>query len=257
MSRSLSPGPGASHVDNTETSVPEPRVLVAVCTYNEAANIEPMLHRLRQAMPLADLLVVDDESPDGTAGRVEAVARHDRRVRLIVRRGERGLGGAIRRAIEHAIEQDYTYFLNLDGDLSHAPEQLPSLLQVATSSGRPDVVIGSRYVPGGAIEGWPIRRRIMSRLVNRFATLCLRLPVQDCSGSMRCYRVETLTKLDRQQLRSNGYALLEELLVRLHRQNASLTEVPITFTDRTEGQSKLTLGEALRSVWQILRLSWS
>ena len=131
------------------------------------------------------------------------------------------------------------------------------MLRMAESKAGYDVVIGSRYVTGGAIEGWPLQRRIMSRLLNRFATLCLRLPVKDCSGSMRCYRVATLKKLDRDRLRSTGYALLEELLVHLHRQSASMMEVPITFTDRTAGESKLTFAEAARSVWQILRLSWS
>lgn len=231
------------------------RTLVAVCTYNEAANIGEVLRRIRRALPGADLLVVDDASPDGTSQIVREFAAADAGVTLIERRGERGLGGAIRRAVEHAIAGNYEAFLNLDADLSHPPEQLPELLRRAQEG--TDVVVGSRYVPGGKIEGWSVRRRIMSRMVNRFATACLRLPVKDCSGSMRCYRVEALRRLDRAALRNTGYALLEELLVRLHQQGASMAEVPITFTDRAEGSSKLTLREAFRSVWQIIRLSWS
>ncbi len=225
-----------------------------------------MLRRLRESVPDADVLVVDDESPDGTARLVDAVAGDDPHVRLVVRRGERGLGGAIRRAIEEAVEGDYTFFVNLDGDTSHAPEEVPRLMEAASRGepsgdgsppAKPDVVIGSRYVAGGQIVGWPLRRRMMSRILNRFATGCLRLPVRDCSGSMRCYRVDALRRVDRTTLRSNGYALLEELLVRLHRQGAAMVEVPITFTDRAAGESKLTFREAMRSVWQIVRLSWS
>lgn len=239
------------------TDRPDPfgRILVAVCTYNEAANIGEVLRRIRRSLPGADLLVVDDASPDGTSRVVREFAADDPGVTLIERQGERGLGGAIRRAIEHAIAGSYEAFLNLDADLSHPPERLPELLRRAEEG--TDVVVGSRYVPGGKIEGWSLRRRIMSRMVNRFATACLRLPVTDCSGSMRCYRVEALRRLDRGRLRNNGYALLEELLVRLHQQGASMAEVPITFTDRAEGSSKLTLREAFRSVWQIVRLSWS
>lgn len=235
----------------------QPRVLVGICTFNEAANIGGMLSAVRKALPAADILVVDDDSPDGTAELAQTIADADGRMQVIVRKDERGLGGAIRRAIEVAIEGDYAYFLNLDGDLSHSPSQLPELLCKAQSEGRYDVVIGSRYVPGGAIEGWPMRRRVMSRMLNGFATLCLGLPVHDCSGSMRCYRVQTLKQIDRDSLRSNGYALLEEILVRLHRHRASMAEVPIIFTDRTRGDSKLTASEAMRSLAQIVRLSWS
>ena len=118
-----------------------------------------------------------------------------------------------------------------------------------------DVVIGSRYALGGSIEGWPMHRRIMSRMVNRFATLCLRLPVKDCSGSMRCYRVEALKEASAADLSSNGYSVLEEILVAMHARGATMSEVPITFTDRTQGVSKLTMKEAFRSVCHMFRLA--
>ncbi|NND97371.1 MAG: polyprenol monophosphomannose synthase [Pirellulaceae bacterium] len=232
-----------------------PRILVGVCTYNEVVNVDPMVDRLRRALPEADILVVDDNSPDGTADAVRSIAASDDQVQLIVRTDERGLGGAIVRAMTAAVDGDYDLFVNLDGDLSHDPAQIPSLIQAAISDPTIDVVVGSRYIPGGQIVGWPLRRRIMSRFVNRFATSCLRLPINDCSGSMRCYRVATLRQLDLQTLQCTGYALLEELLVRVHRDGGKLAEVPITFTERQDGHSKLTLGEAIRSMSFMVRLA--
>ncbi len=168
------------------------RVLVAVCTLNEADNIIELVTGIRRSIPSADVLVVDDNSPDGTAGLVAEMGQRDPLVKVVVRKGEKGLGGAIRHAMAYAIEHDYDFFLNLDGDLSHNPAQLASLLDRAIGSSDIDVVIGSRYVNGGSIEGWPLHRKVMSRMVNGFATKCLRLPVRDCSGSMRCYRVAAL-----------------------------------------------------------------
>lgn len=214
-----------------------------------------MLTGLRQAIPMADILVVDDQSNDGTGELVLGFANEDPAIRLVVREHERGLGSAIRKAMQVAVDEGYDYFMNLDGDLSHDPAQLPSLLEMAQSDPKIDVVIGSRYVTGGAIVGWPVHRKLMSRLVNRFATVCLGLPVKDCSGSMRCYRVGALVELNLETIKSQGYAVLEELLVKLHRQGAKMAEVPITFTDRQRGKSKLTLTEALRSTAQIISMA--
>ncbi|TWU33802.1 polyprenol monophosphomannose synthase [Novipirellula artificiosorum] len=251
------PSPAADIASHSRKSGETCRVLVGVCTYNEASNILPLVDRIRAALPDADLLIVDDNSPDGTAALIEDSFADDDAIRMIVRNNERGLGGAILRAMEEAIEGEYEFFLNLDGDLSHDPAQLPSLLEKAATSPQIDVVIGSRYVSGGQLLGWPWHRRLMSRLVNQFATLCLRLPVRDCSGSMRCYRVSTLKTADLAGLRSQGYSLLEELLVQLNRQGAKMAEVPITFTDRERGSSKLTLQEAVRSIVQMLRLGFT
>ncbi|QDT11339.1 polyprenol monophosphomannose synthase [Stieleria marina] len=233
------------------------RALIGVCTYNEAANIQRMVQRLRSALPTADVLVIDDDSPDGTADLVHEISENDARVNVHVRKNQRGLGGAIVAAAQVAIDSDYDFFINLDGDLSHDPAQLPALLSLAMASPEVDVVVGSRYVAGGEIVGWPFRRRVMSWIVNRFATLFLRLPLRDCSGSMRCYRVSALRALDLSTLRCQGYALLEELLVRLHRSGSQFAEVPITFTERQDGLSKLTLREAVRSMWFMVRLAFA
>lgn len=242
-------GSGRSDVSSSPA-----RILVGVCTLNEADNIGPLLLALRKAMPTADLVVIDDNSSDETGRRVRSVAANDPAIELVVRQ-ERGLGGAIRHAMQLAVEGGYDWFINLDGDFSHDPNQVPKLYRRALDAPPVDVVIGSRYIDGGSIVGWPIHRTLMSRTVNRFATMCLRLPVSDCSGSMRCYRVSSLRRIDVGTLRSNGYAVLEEILVRLDRNQAAMAEVPITFTDRTRGQSKLTLVEAMRSTCQMLAMA--
>lgn len=231
------------------------RVLIGVCTYQEAGNVVEMLRSIRDTMPEADVLVVDDNSPDGTAELVGRFAENDPSVSLMLRTDQRGLGTAIVAAIHHAIQNQYEFFLNLDGDFSHDPRRLPALLAAARQDESIDVVVGSRYVEGGAIVGWPCHRRLMSRVLNQFATRLLGLPVRDCSGSMRCYRVSALEKADIDSLRCQGYALLEELLVRLHRIGCKMAEIPITFTDRQRGESKLTFREALRSVGFMMKLA--
>jgi dolichol-phosphate mannosyltransferase len=250
------PLPTRQESANQPVAVNSRRALIGVCTLNEAENIRPMLLGLRSAIPNADVLVIDDDSSDGTAQWVMNLADADPAVKLIVRRDERGLGSAIRLAMMHAERNDYEFFLNLDADLSHDPAELPGLLERAKTAPQVDVVIGSRYVPGGAIDGWPLRRRMMSRIVNGFATLCLRLPVSDCSGSMRCYRVDALRGIGLETLRSDGYSILEEVLVRLHRSGSEMAEVPITFTDRVQGESKLTLREAIRSASRIFAMAF-
>jgi len=233
-----------------------PRVLVAVCTYNEISNLPDLVDRIFTALPQVELLVIDDNSPDGTGKWAIARAIDDPRLKVIIRENERGLGGAIKRAFQFAVNQQFDFLLNLDGDLSHQPEVLPNLLAVAQNDPAVDVVVGSRYCPGGSVVGWPLRRQVMSRLVNRFAVGVLRLPVSDCSGSLRCYRVSTLGTIDPRSLQSGGYAILEEVLMRLRAVGAKMVEVPIVFHDRISGHSKLTLGETWRSARQLIRMAF-
>lgn len=228
-------------------------LLVAVCTYNERDNLPELVTRIFAAVPTADLLVVDDNSPDQTGQWAIEASRGDPRIRVLSRT-ERGLGGAIRAALQYAVERGYEYLVNLDGDLSHAPEAIPDLVRLIASDPGLDVAVGSRYCPGGRIEGWPRRRRWMSRLVNRFAVKKLNLPISDCSGSLRCYRVATLARIRPDTLESDGYSILEEILVRIDRSGGKMAEIPIIFTDRTRGQSKLSMAEAYRSAKHLVRL---
>lgn len=233
----------------------DPRVLVAVCTYNEATNLPELVDRIFAALPKTDIVIVDDDSPDGTGRWAVERAVEDSRLKVIIRQNARGLGGATKRAFQFAVDQQYDFLLNLDGDLSHEPEALPVMLAVAQNDAAVDVVVGSRYCAGGAVQGWPMRRRVMSRIVNRFAVSVLRLPVSDCSGSLRCYRVKTLAAIDPASLSSNGYAILEEVLLRLRAADAKMVEVPIVFSDRTSGHSKLTMSEAFRSARQLVKMA--
>lgn len=230
------------------------RVLVALATYNERENLPKMLDTIFKTVPRADVLVVDDASLDGTGEMVEERMKAEPRLFCIHRAGKLGLGTAVLDAAKYAIEHQYDYFVNLDADLSHDPAAIPSLLEKMEPQN--DVVIGSRYVSGGKIIGWPLRRRFASKAVNFLARLLLSLKTRDNSGSFRCYRVSKLAILDFSLVRSNGYSFFEEILYLLKRTGANFEEVPITFTDRRHGSSKVNRKEAIRSLKTLLILGW-
>lgn len=235
---------------------PSRRLLVTTATYNEIENIAQLVDEIFRYVPEATLLVVDDNSPDGTGRWVAALAAEDPRVRLLARPGKLGLGSAIREAMKLAVAEGFTWLVNLDADLSHDPAVIPQL--VATAGDGPpdgaDVVIGSRYVAGGRIEGWPLRRHLMSRWINAYTRLMLGLDIRDCSSGYRCFRTEMLARLPLDQLRSSGYAFQEEVLWHLVRAGARVVEMPIVFRDREHGRSKITLREAVQAVRLITRL---
>ncbi len=233
-----------------------PRTLVTVATYNEIDNLPRLVDRILEVAPEADILVIDDNSPDGTGTWCRERAEWEPRLRCIHRPGKLGLGTASIAAMRYAVEQGYDFVVNLDADFSHPPEMIPALLAgMEPAAGPPvDVMIGSRYVAGGRIEGWPLRRKLMSRGVNFYARCLLGLPVKDCSGSFRCYRTSLLARLDFNAFRSRGYSVLEELLWRLKRLGARFRETPIVFTDRRHGASKINAREAAAALWILLVL---
>ena len=240
------------------TSPSAEKMLVVLCTFNERPNLPSMVERIHGALPGAQILVVDDNSPDGTGEWARETATSCDYLHVLIREDERGLGSALRAGMQWAMQRDFDWLLNLDADHSHDPDDLPRLLATATQGSDPlDCVVGTRYARGGHIEGWSWHRRWMSRSVNRFATSILRLPVSDCSGSLRCYRISRLRSMELESLRSNGYAIFEEILLRLKRAGASFGEAPITFHERQAGESKLTLPEAMRSAIQIVKLAIS
>jgi dolichol-phosphate mannosyltransferase len=221
-----------------------------------------MLTRLGAQLPNADVLVVDDNSPDGTAEIARSAEPLDsREVHVVVRPGKLGLGTATRDGLLWCLERGYDFVINLDADLSHDPADCSRLLAVcqgssSTDSRRPvDVAVGSRYIPGGAILGMSATRRLISRILNGYATRLLRLPIHDCSGSFRCYRGNALRQLDFEQLTCAGYGFLEELLVALHRRQSVLAEVPILFHARHGGVSKLSFRDAVGAIMVIHRLA--
>ncbi len=230
--------------------------LVAVATYNELDNLPTLVAEIFRHAPDVDLLVVDDNSPDGSGRWVDEQASRDGRIHCLHRPGKLGLGTATLDALKFAVAHGYTYVVNMDADLSHSPEYIPQLrAAVDAAADQPaDVAIGSRYVPGGRVEGWPLRRRLMSRAVNAYARVLLGLKVRDCSGSFRCYCVDVLARLDFDSIRSRGYSVYEELLWHLRRAGARFVDVPFSFFDRRPGQSKINLREAAATVGILFRL---
>lgn len=222
-----------------------PRVLIALCTYNERQNVEQLIPLLRAAVPEADLLFVDDNSPDGTGHYIREVGRTDQRVLLLHREKKEGLGVAVRAGFAFAVEQGYELLVNMDADFSHPPAVIPQLIEAAQEA---DVVIASRYVPGGGVVGWPWRRKVMSWGINTYVRWVLGLKTRDNSGSFRCYRVARLRQADMTQVRCRGYAVFEELLFRLKRAGATFLEVPYTFEERRFGTTKISMKEAFRAI---------
>jgi glycosyltransferase involved in cell wall biosynthesis len=226
--------------------------VVCLPTYNEAENIELVIDRLLAELPELHILVVDDGSPDGTGDAVARRAELDSRIGLIRRPGRLGLGTAYLAAFKQALERDYTHFLTMDCDLSHAPERVPALLAAAEQGY--DLVIGSRYVKGGAIEGWGMHRRVLSFGANSFARAWLRISSRDCTSGFRCYSRRAVELLARAPVRASGYSTLVELLVRCQRAGLSVGEVSITFVDRVHGKSKMSSKEMLDGVRSVVTL---
>lgn len=253
------------------------RILVVLATYNEKENL-PKLLELIQAETEAirkryacvfDILIVDDNSPDGTGTWCEENRVRFSNMTCIHRNGKKGLGSAIIAAMRHAVTHDYHRMVNLDADLSHSPRHLPALLgiheilstteisldfQKKPLPATADVVIGSRYIPGGGISGWKITRHIMSRGINFVARTLLGLSVRDISGSYRNYAVDKLQMLDFSKMESAGYSFFEEILWRLKRVGADMQEIPIHFVDRQAGSSKLNWRESLRALMLLGKL---
>lgn len=232
------------------------KTLVTVATYNEIENLPGLVDEIFQHAPQVDLLVIDDNSPDGTGRWCDERAATDARVHCLHRQGKLGLGTAIVAGMKYAIERGYRYLLNIDADFSHHPRYLPDLIGGMDPPQGPavDVMIGSRYIPGGGIEGWPLKRYLMSRSVNLYARWLLGLRPKDCSGGYRCYRVAKLAEIDLDSLVSHGYSFQEEILWRLKRAGCRFGETPITFVDRVRGNSKINSREAWNAVWVILAL---
>jgi dolichol-phosphate mannosyltransferase len=224
---------------------PAGRVLVSLATYNERDNLTPLIAEIQQRLPDADVLVIDDNSPDGTGRLADELAQADPRIRVLHRPGKLGLGTATLAAMRFAMAHDYELLVNMDADFSHHPRYLPALL--AGMPGR-DLMIGSRYIPGGGTLNWPLSRRLTSWGVNMLARLLLRLPAHDTSGAYRCYRIALLRRTNLEGLLSRGYSFQEEILYRFRLAGCRSGETPIIFEDRRAGSSKVNLHEAVRSL---------
>lgn len=238
-------------------SSPGVRVLVVVPTYNEAANVEGILRHVKEALPDAGILVVDDGSPDGTAELAEKVAAEVSDVHVLRRSSKAGLGSAYRAGFRWGLEAGYDACVEMDADFSHDPASLPAL--VAPLERGFDVVIGSRYVPGGSIPNWSWYRHLLSWGGNRYADLALGLGVADSTAGFRVYAADVLRKLDLDRIRADGYGFQIEMTYRSRQAGAVITEVPISFVDRVAGESKMSSAIVVEAFflvawWAALRL---
>ncbi len=232
-----------------------PRLLVSLATYDEATNLRPLVGTIRQFAPHASILVIDDNSPDGTGRIADELRAELPGIDVIHRSGKLGLGTAVLTGMKYAIDNDFDYFLNLDADFSHPPRFIPSLL---AGMDQVDVMIGSRYVPGGGVEGdFNLKRKFMSTGINVYARLFLGLRTRDNSGSYRCYRVSKLRQIDLDRVRSRGYSFMEEILYWCRSVGCKFGETPILFENRRSGYSKISPKEAVKALQIIAQLGVS
>jgi len=215
------------------------RALIVTPTYEESENIVEFLQRTRTAAPDADILVVDDNSPDGTAALADEVGARLGHIEVLRRPSKIGIGDAVRAGFTLGIDRGYDIVVQIDADLSHDPAALPALLGEIESGS--DAAIGSRYVPGGSIPHWPWYRRAVSKWGNRYATLMLGIPIRDATSGYRAFRADILKTSDYGSTRSKGYGFQIELCYRVWRHGGRIAQVPITFTDRVRGHSKMSL----------------
>jgi dolichol-phosphate mannosyltransferase len=224
------------------------RVLVVVPTYNERENIEAILARLRASVPDAHVLVVDDNSPDGTGKLAEEIAEQDDAVQVLHRTVKDGLGQAYIAGFRWALGAGYGVVVEMDADGSHAPEELPRLLAALDDA---DLVLGSRWVPGGSVVNWPWSRLVLSRGGNLYTRIMLRMPFRDATGGYRAYRTDVLRALDLDEVASQGYCFQVDLVRRIWQAGYRVAEVPITFAERERGQSKMSGSIVREALWRV------
>jgi glycosyltransferase involved in cell wall biosynthesis len=228
------------------------QALMIVPTYNEKENIARLIGRIRALPGDIHVLVVDDNSPDGTGALVDALAASDAGVSVLHRAGKLGLGTAYKAGFAFGLERTYRYLCTMDADFSHNPDSLPALLSKASDGY--DLVVGSRYVPGGAVEGWPTSRKVLSSGANLLAHTVLGVSIRDCTAGFRCYQRRVLEEIDLDAIFSSGYSFLMEMAFYVQRAGFVCGEVPITFVNRTEGASKISESEIYKAFYTLLRL---
>jgi dolichol-phosphate mannosyltransferase len=220
-----------------QVSADDPRVIVIIPTYNELENLPLILNRLFEAVPTAHSLVVDDSSPDGTGDVADKLAAEDPRIQVMHRTEKTGLGAAYVAGFRWALDAGYDVLVEMDADGSHAPEQLPRLLAALAHA---DLVLGSRWVPGGQVVNWPASRKILSRGGNVYTRLALGIELHDATGGYRAYRRQVLKTIDLSSIASQGYCFQVDLAWRAVQAGFRVTEVPITFAERERGESKMS-----------------
>jgi dolichol-phosphate mannosyltransferase len=225
--------------------------IIVVPTYNEAANIEALMSAVAHTLPDIHMLVADDNSPDGTADIVERMRDQYPHFRVYRRTGPRGLGKTYIDAFGKVIGEGYDRILQMDADLSHNPSYLPALLEASKTS---DVVIGSRYTPGGGVRDWPRKRVLLSKYANVYVRLITGVPTADATAGLRCWSRQALQAINIDTITSGGYSFQVEMIYRAHQRGLRISEVPIIFSDRVHGQSKMSkqvIMEAITMPWKL------
>lgn len=240
--------------------------LVIIPTYDERENVESIVGRVRAATPDVDVLVVDDNSPDGTGALADALAAADQRIHVMHRAGKEGLGAAYRDGMRWALDAGYDRIVEMDADGSHRPEELHRLLAALREPGAgetgaaasapttppgADVVLGSRWVPGGGVVNWPARRRLLSRGGSAYSRIALGIPAKDVTGGYRAFTAEALRSIHFADVESQGYCFQIDMLRRAYRAGLSVAEVPITFVEREHGASKMSGGIVREAMWRV------
>jgi dolichol-phosphate mannosyltransferase len=227
------------------SSPPPARILVSLATYNERGNLPQLLREIQTYLPDSTQLVIDDNSPDGTGQLADELAGADPRIQVIHRPGKQGLGTAILEGMRFAIDHGFDLMINMDADFSHHPRYLPALV---AGMEQHDVMIGSRYIPGGGTANWPWSRLLISRSINTLVRWLFWFRARDCSGGFRCYRVQKLREAQLDRIISRGYSFQQEVLYRCKRAGSRIGEIPIVFENRRAGVSKVDWHEATRSL---------
>lgn len=223
--------------------------LVVIPTYNEKDNILKIIDAVFESVPEINILVVDDNSPDGTGDLVRNLCHNDKRVFLITRKEKSGLGTAYCRGFEWAIEQEYDYIFEMDADFSHDPKMLPKFLEEIKEN---DLVIGSRYIKGVNVVNWPMSRLLLSYFANIYTKIITGMKINDATGGFKCFRASVLKEIDLSSIKTNGYGFQIEMNYRVWKLGGKIKEIPIIFIDRMEGESKMNK----KIVWEAVFLVW-
>jgi dolichol-phosphate mannosyltransferase len=227
------------------------KVVVIIPTYNERKNIEKLIPDIIELYPNINILVVDDNSPDGTGDYVESLSQHDDRIHILKRKGKMGLGTAYAEGFKYALKNDYDLIIQMDADYSHDPKVIADFLEAIKEN---DLVIGSRYITGVNVINWPMRRLLLSYFANFYTRVITGMPIKDATGGFKCFRKEVLASFDLDKIRSNGYAFQIEMNFKTFKKKFRIKEVPIIFVDRVEGTSKMSkkiVHEAIFMVWKL------
>jgi len=226
------------------------RTLVIIPTYNERESLPVQLAGVREAAPTVDVLVVDDNSPDGTGELADEMANKDHRVHVLHRKGKGGLGAAYIAGFKWGLERGYDFLCEMDADGSHRAEDFPKLLKRAQMADEPALVIGSRWVPGGEVENWPKHREVLSKGGNTYVRLAMGMPVKDATAGFRVFRAQTLRDIDLDGVESRGYCFQVDMTDRVLKTGGQVAEVPIVFVEREQGESKMSRSIVTEALWK-------